>query len=124
MAGGDGVTGMAGERDDRFDELRIFFLQGIEFVEERINVQRTDEDQEGGEGNRAEPGIEPPGAGLAANRGEKQQDEEKGEGDGEELGFGPVPQPGGPGLDGLLIEEREMMPIETDGQIQKSERGE
>src|ERR1700732_3975931 len=110
--GRNGNAGSAGKFTDGLDELRLSFLERAKFFEERGDTPRGDEGEEERERNGAEPGEEPPTARLRTDQSEEESDNEERQRNAEEFCFGPIPEPGFPGLDGLLVVKREVVPVE------------
>src|ERR1700686_1030495 len=114
----------AGKFADGLNKLRLRFPERAKFVEERVDIPRGDEPQEERERDGAEPGEEPPASGLRTDQGEQERNDEESQRDAEELCLGPIPEPGAPGLDGLLVENREVMPVEANGKMQQRKEDE
>ena len=97
------------------NELGMLLVEGLEVVEERIDDPGDDKDEAQQNGQCGKPKKEPPAARAAAHYGEENQGQDEGEERADDFFFRPIPKPGTPALHGLLVAERERMPVQADG---------
>src|SRR5260370_344513 len=97
------LSGAAGDALERGDEIGGLGGEWFVFVEKGIDHVGRDEDAEQKERQRDDPKIEPPTARALAYDGIENPGEQGADDDGQELGFGPIGSPGGPGLNGDFV---------------------
>src|SRR6266851_3036270 len=119
--GGNFLAGAARDALELGDELRGLDGERFVFIEERVDHVGRDEDAEQEERQRDDPEIEPPAAGAPADDGVKNPNEQTADDDGEELGFGPIRYPGGPGLDGDFVEFRDRLMKDVEGKLENTD---
>src|SRR6266446_1030938 len=119
--GRDFLAGAARDTLELRDELRGFDREGFVFIEERVDHVGRDEHAEQEERQRDDPEIEPPAAGAPADDGVKNPNEQTADDDGEELGFGPISYPGGPGLDGDFVEFGDRLMKDVEGKLENTD---
>src|SRR6267154_6218271 len=119
--GRDFLAGAAGDALELRDELRGLDREGFVFIEERVDHVGRDEHAEQEERQRDDPEIEPPAAGAPADDGVKNPNEQTADDDGEELGFGPISYPGGPGLDGDFVEFGDRLMKDVEGKLENAD---
>src|ERR1051326_3170415 len=103
------------------DELWMLASQRLKFVEQGIDEPRSDKDEAEKDGQRGKPEIQPPATRTAPNHGEQDQGENYRQSRTDEFLFSPIPKPGAPTLDGLLVAQRERMPVQANGQMENIE---
>jgi hypothetical protein len=104
---------------DGLHQRGIFRGERAVIVKQRIDDVRTGDDQQKSDGQHGQPEIKPPAPRTAADQLIKNL-AERGENDhAQELFFGPIPKPGGPAFDRLVIEKRQGVPIDADRQFQE-----
>src|SRR5437879_8522945 len=119
--GRDFLAGAARDALELRDKLRGFDGEAFVFIEERVDHVGRDEHAEQEERQKDDPEIEPPTAGAAADDGVKNPNEQTADDDGQELGFGPISYPRGPGLNGNLVEFRDRLMKDVEGKLENAE---
>ena len=103
------------------DELRCVSGEGLVFIKKRIDDIGRDEDAEQKERKRDGPEIEPPAARALSNDSVENPDEQTADDDGDELGLGPIREPGRPGLDGDFVQPQDGFLKEVDRKFENGD---
>src|SRR6266849_2311243 len=106
----NGNAGMFRKFFNGGNQVRMLLVQGLEFVEQRIDHQRRDHDQSKQNQDRGKTEIEPPVPRTAPHYGEQDQDQNNSKRDIEKFPLAPIPAPRAPALNGLLIMQGKRMP--------------
>src|SRR5579864_8642042 len=112
---GNGDAGALREFLNGSDELGMLLVERLEVVEERIDDPRNNKDEGQQNGQGGKPKKEPPAPRAATHYGEQNQGQDERKERANDFFLGPIPKPGAPALHGLLVAERERMPIQADG---------
>src|SRR5229473_5936593 len=92
------------------NQVRMFVVQRLEFVEQRIDHQRRDHHQSKQNQDRRKPEIQPPAPRTSSHYCEEDQDQNNSKGNIEKFSLAPIPQPRAPALNRLLIMQGKRMP--------------
>lgn len=109
---------------EALDEGGVGFGEGLEAMKEWVDEDGCDEDAEDDQehGGNAEP--EPPVSRGSADSPEEQEDERGADDEGEREGLRLVSEPALPALDGLGVEEREVVAVKVEGKVGEAGDGE
>src|SRR5436309_8310934 len=114
----NGNTYMFRKFFNRSNQVWMLLAQRFEFVEQRIDHQRSDHDHSKQNQDRRKPEIQPPAARTAPHHGEKDQDQNDSKRDMEKFPLAPIPEPRTPALYRLLIVHGKRMPNQAHRQSQ------
>ena len=116
---GRNVDGSAlGQFFEAGGERRIFLLERLEFVEERIDHEGLKKVNQQQNGQRNQPKVKPPAARGFADDGIEKPNQNDAEDNGDDLPFAPIPEPGAPTLHGKTVLPRNPVLVDARGQFE------
>src|SRR5260370_12600370 len=103
------------------NQNRMLLTQELEFVEQRIDHQRSDHDHSEENQDRGKPEVQPPASRASPHYGKQDQHKNDTKCCAQELSFGPIPEPRAPALNRLLVVQGKRVPVNAHGQFQNAE---